>query len=85
MELIAPSTWRRIDFISDLHLLQQDAATFAAFTNYLDSTSADALFILGDLFEVWVGDDCLTLATSFERQCADALAQAAQRLPFPIC
>jgi len=84
MELIAPSAWRRIDFISDLHLLQQDAATFAAFQNYLETTSADALFILGDLFEVWVGDDCLTLASSFERQCADALAQTAKRLPVHI-
>ena len=84
MELTAPSAWRRIDFISDLHLLQQDAATFTAFKNYLETTSADALFILGDLFEVWVGDDCLTLAGSFERQCADVLALAAQRMPVHI-
>jgi UDP-2,3-diacylglucosamine hydrolase len=84
MELIAPSGWRRIDFISDLHLLQQDGATFAAFNEYLQSTTADALFILGDLFEVWVGDDCLAQAGSFERQCAEALLQVSARYPVYI-
>ena len=81
MELIAPSGWRRIDFISDLHLLQQDAATFAAFNTYLQSADTDALFILGDLFEVWVGDDCLTQADNFEVQCALAIARASMRIP----
>lgn len=41
---------------------------------------ADALFILGDLFEAWVGDDAAE-AGGFEQQCADVLRQAAQRLP----
>ena len=81
MELIAPSEWRRIDFISDLHLMQQDGATFQAFQNYLASTSCDAIFILGDLFEVWIGDDCLQVADSFEQQCVSALRQASQRMP----
>lgn len=84
MELIAPSGWRRIDFISDLHLLPQDTATFAAFNTYLQSVDTDALFILGDLFEVWVGDDCLRQAVSFEAQCALAIAEAAERLPVYI-
>lgn len=84
MELIAPSGWRRIDFISDLHLLQQDGATFAAFNTYLQSANTDALFILGDLFEVWVGDDCLSRTGSFERQCADALLKASGRCPIFI-
>ena len=81
MELIAPSDWRRIDFISDLHLLQQDGATYQAFEDYLASTSCDAIFILGDLFEVWIGDDCLQVPHSFEAQCAAALRAAAQRMP----
>jgi UDP-2,3-diacylglucosamine hydrolase len=42
---------------------------------------ADALFILGDLFEVWVGDDVLNSnedpAAAFWRDCADALAERA--------
>ena len=48
------------------------------------STSADALFILGDLFEVWVGDDCLNQPGSFEAQCALAIARAAARMPVYI-
>lgn len=84
MELVAPSHWRRLDFISDLHLLQQDGATHAAFEHYLASADCDALFILGDLFEVWVGDDCLNLPDSFEGHCAAALARAARSMPVYI-
>lgn len=77
-ELDAPTHWRNIDFISDLHLQASERDTFNAWTAYLKSTQADALFILGDLFEVWVGDDVAT-ENSFERQCANVLKQAAQR------
>jgi len=47
----------------------------------------DALFILGDLFEVWVGDDVLDPATpataerDFVRQCVAALRQCSARRP----
>jgi UDP-2,3-diacylglucosamine hydrolase len=71
-ELIAPPSWRCIDFISDLHLHASDTKTFLAWESYLTYTTADAVFILGDLFEVWVGDDCL-LPGSFEQNCADVL------------
>jgi len=80
----APAGWRSIDFISDLHLQASDQATFAAWKQYLVSTPADALFILGDLFEVWVGDDVATVppgdAPGFEAQCQQALAEASQRM-----
>ena len=81
-ELIAPSQWRAIDFISDLHLQAAEPETFKAWIHYLQTTQADALFILGDLFEVWVGDDAAGSATpdSFEHQCASHLHQATQRL-----
>ncbi len=53
----------------------------------MESTPADAVFILGDLFEVWVGDDAVgadVLAdqaeSSFEGRCARVLGQAAGRL-----
>ncbi|MFM2050796.1 MAG: hypothetical protein RL682_1287 [Pseudomonadota bacterium] len=72
MELIAPPSWRCIDFISDLHLHASDASTFLSWESYLTQTAADAVFILGDLFEVWVGDDCLSLGT-FENNCVDVL------------
>ena len=56
---MAGLSWRAIDFISDLHLQASEPATFQAWQSYMQTTPADALFILGDLFEVWVGDDVL--------------------------
>jgi UDP-2,3-diacylglucosamine hydrolase len=56
-ELQSPPSWRSIEFISDLHLHAAEPATFDAWRRYMHETSADAVFILGDLFDVWVGDD----------------------------
>ncbi len=77
MELLAPSRWACVDFISDIHLQASDALTFQAWREYLLHTTADAVLILGDLFEVWVGDDVLSLHGGFEQQCADVLRSAA--------
>jgi UDP-2,3-diacylglucosamine hydrolase len=46
-------------FISDLHLSPERPVVTRAFLRFLDkqASTAEALFILGDLFEVWVGDD----------------------------
>ncbi|TQV78103.1 UDP-2,3-diacylglucosamine diphosphatase [Exilibacterium tricleocarpae] len=46
-------------FISDLHLHDTRPAITRAFFNWLDAISGHcaALYILGDLFEVWIGDD----------------------------
>ena len=76
-EIIAPESWRAIDFISDLHLADNTPRTFEAFALHLRHTDADAVFILGDLFEVWVGDDAAQ--SGFEARCAAVLADAAQR------
>ena len=84
MELLAPSRWRRIDFISDIHLDEGDLPTFEAWKHYLQTTDADALFILGDLFEVWVGDDVLGAGSAFQTECVSVLRQAAQRLDLYI-
>lgn len=81
-ELIAPPAWRTADFISDLHLSENEQATFAAWQRYMQNTAADAVFILGDLFEVWVGDDLVASEpTGFESQCAAVLRQTARRIP----
>ena len=80
-ELTAPSHWRTVDFISDLHLQASEPATVAAFRHYLQTTPADALFILGDLFEVWVGDDAIDEPGSFEAEGCAALLAASRRLP----
>ena len=78
-ELVAPAAWRRIDFISDLHLAGDTPRTFAAWQDYLLRTSADAVFILGDLFEAWIGDDARH--TGFEARGAAVLSAASARRP----
>ena len=82
--LQAPAAWATVDFISDLHLRAEEPATFAAWAHYLHSTPADAVFLLGDVFEVWVGDDVLSdpgqQDERFEARCAHEMAAAAQRL-----
>jgi len=71
---------KSVDFISDLHLQASEPATFSAWQRYMQSTPADAVFILGDLFEVWVGDDLLE-ERGFEYQCAQVIKQTAARVP----
>uniref|UniRef100_UPI00374CBD8A UDP-2,3-diacylglucosamine diphosphatase n=1 Tax=Rhodoferax sp. TaxID=50421 RepID=UPI00374CBD8A len=71
--------WRRLDFISDLHLQAGDPATFKVWQHFMQTTRADAVFILGDLFDVWVGDDALA-TPGFETRCAQVLQTASQRL-----
>ena len=46
-------------FISDLHLEAERPDIGGQFIRFLqtDATEAEALYILGDLFEAWVGDD----------------------------
>lgn len=80
-ELRAPDAWQAIDFISDLHLGEAQPASFEAWAAYLRGTDADAVFMLGDLFEAWVGDDACELPGSFEARCAEVLREAARRRP----
>jgi UDP-2,3-diacylglucosamine hydrolase len=46
-------------FIADLHLQTEEPAITAGFLRFLagEARRADALYILGDLFEAWIGDD----------------------------
>jgi UDP-2,3-diacylglucosamine hydrolase len=46
-------------FVSDLHLDASAPAAVEQFVDFLEAYAAhtEALYILGDLFEVWVGDD----------------------------
>ena len=74
--LAAPAHWRSIELISDLHLQPELPHTVASWQHYLQASTADAIFMLGDLFEAWVGDDALDDAGSFEAQCAQTLYQA---------
>jgi UDP-2,3-diacylglucosamine hydrolase len=73
----APPQWRAIDFISDLHLSPGLPQTVAGWAQYLHDSTADAICMLGDLFEVWVGDD--GRHQPFECGLVEAIAAAAER------
>lgn len=73
-EWVAPASCESIEFISDLHLAPQTPRTLDAWEHYLGTTRADAVFILGDLFDSWVGDD--SRFDVFEAHCVSVLARA---------
>ena len=58
--------------ISDLHLEEQRPDITRAFLRFLETraSGAEALYILGDFFEVWIGDDGMT---PYQHQIAAAL------------
>ncbi len=60
-------------FISDLHLDASRPQITRLFVEFVrdEATQAKALYILGDLFEAWIGDDCDDETAT---QVADALA-----------
>ncbi|WP_426102343.1 UDP-2,3-diacylglucosamine diphosphatase [Massilia sp. TSP1-1-2] len=60
-------------FISDLHLQTSHPETCAAFFAFLQdrAMASQALYILGDLFEYWAGDD--DLADSFHQTITQAI------------
>ena len=68
-------------FVSDLHLDESRPAIVRQFERFLEAVApgADALYILGDLFEYWVGDDGLALP--FAGRIAARLNAAAARVP----
>ena len=52
-----------IAFISDLHLDENNPQTMMLFMHFVQQTGmhCDAVYILGDLFEQWIGDDAASL------------------------
>ena len=89
-EIHAPPSWRCVDFISDVHLHPSSPENFSAWSQFLANSEADAIFILGDLFDVWIGDDVLTeqldgshksepVPGIFERDCVQQLHACAQQ------
>ncbi|MGH8482074.1 MAG: UDP-2,3-diacylglucosamine diphosphatase [Nevskiaceae bacterium] len=65
-------------FISDLHLPVAASPLRDAFARFLagPARQARALYILGDLFEVWIGDDAGLSEYSVERACLRAVTAA---------
>ena len=68
-------------FISDLHLAPALPRTVQVFEDFLRGPAREAsvLFILGDLFEYWIGDDMLDVDTP-----TDALIEASTPHPEPL-
>jgi UDP-2,3-diacylglucosamine hydrolase len=71
-------------FIADLHLSPTRPAIVDAFADFLrgPARAAEALYVLGDLFDYWLGDD--QLSEPFAAQIAGALA-ALSRAGVRIC
>jgi UDP-2,3-diacylglucosamine hydrolase len=61
-------------FVSDLHLTARRSETTDLFIDFLagPARKADALYLLGDLFDYWLGDD--NLDEPFNRRICTALA-----------
>lgn len=64
--------------VSDLHLQEDRPDISRAFFRFLHEKAAQAssLYILGDFFEVWIGDDAIS---DFQQQVASALRQLADQ------
>lgn len=67
-------------FISDVHLSDDRPDITACFISFLENEAAgaDALYILGDLFEVWIGDDD---DSELARHVAQALHRLSEHCP----
>jgi UDP-2,3-diacylglucosamine hydrolase len=62
--------------ISDLHLSHERPDLFALFEQYMQTIAiqSDRLYVLGDLFEVWIGDDCINLTDGSAKLYLDVIA-----------
>lgn len=71
-------------FISDLHLDAERSDIARLFGDFVDGEAreAEALFILGDLFEAWVGDDDPSEIGAFVAAKLRALSDAGVRVYF---
>ncbi|WP_457426941.1 UDP-2,3-diacylglucosamine diphosphatase [Roseateles sp. P5_E7] len=76
--LTAPAQWQQVDLLSDLHLGPDTPGTVARLEQHLAETLAQAVLLLGDIFEVWVGDDARH--EPFEASVVRLLRDASQRL-----
>ncbi len=76
MQVLTVGEEERLFFVSDLHLCESRPHTTRAFLDFLEAIApqADRLFILGDLFEYWIGDDD-------DRPLARTIAAALANLP----
>ena len=71
-------------FISDLHLSGERPDIINLFLNFLTekASQAEALYILGDLFEAWIGDDYVEPAVEPVIQAIKSLSR--QDIPIKV-
>jgi len=62
--------------IADLHLCQTRSDLFALFKHYMKiiAPQSGRLYVLGDLFEAWIGDDCLLSENDHTKIYLDTIA-----------
>lgn len=67
-------------FIADLHLTDDQPEITDAFMSFMKEQAphADALYVLGDLFEYWIGDDN---KTTLNNRVAAALKSLSEQIP----
>ncbi len=84
MRLTAKSGAGRTYFVADLHLTDERPAATGRFFRLLqdEMVGADALYILGDLFETWIGDDHGDQVAGDTAQRLAALAATGTRVYF---
>jgi UDP-2,3-diacylglucosamine hydrolase len=72
-------------FVSDVHLSDQDGATVERFLDHLNSARGrvSSLVVLGDLFDVWVGDDLLR-EEALRPKFMSPLLESLKRLGVPV-
>ncbi len=90
-QLDAPTHWRTVDILSDVHLNKDDPATFALWQQHMDNTPAQAVLLLGDWFDLWIGDDVLATPTGqhahpfgFEHEVVACAKRCASRLSLHV-
>lgn len=68
---------------SDIHLGPDNPKTAQLFFEFLDQAGAHAgaLFLLGDIFDVWIGDDWINDPPHWLAQAIAQLERTAQRVP----
>lgn len=67
-------------FISDIHLSHEENEISQKFSDFIVHVApeAEAIYILGDLFDFWIGEDCMS---SHQKQSIQKLTQMAQSIP----
>jgi len=78
-QILLPAS-AKVEILADVHLHAGDQATFAAWQRTMLASRAEAIILLGDIFEVWVGDDW-GLQDPFAQACAAVLHQVSRQRP----